>query len=127
MPKPDRTLSTNTFGSSRRCLERIPEHDLSDPHKSGLIVDLAEVRITERVCVQVSAHCDAVEQVQHFDLHESRLTLPKPEGLHNGCVDILLCWRTDRSDGSRRCSESERWRSREACSADPRRCSMVGR
>ena len=44
-------------------------HDLSDAHKSGLIRDLAEIRITNRVCVQAGLHVDAVEQVQHFDFH----------------------------------------------------------
>src|SRR2546426_4924385 len=106
-------------------LERIPEHDLSDPHKSGLIIDLAEVRITDRVRVQASAHGDAVKQVQHFDFHESRLTLPKPEVLHKRRVDILLCWRPNSSDGARRCSESERRRGSEAGRAEPCRLWMV--
>ena len=63
-------------------LERIAEHDLRDPHKSGLIIDLAEVRVAERVCVQVGLHVDTVEQVQHFDLHLSRFALAQSEVLH---------------------------------------------
>src|SRR5439155_24269091 len=106
-------------------LKRIAEHDLSDPHKSGLIVDLAEVRITDRVRVQASPHGDAVEKVQHFDFHESRLALTQPEGFHKRCVDILLCRRTESGDGARRCAESERWRGSEAGSADPCRLRMV--
>ena len=50
-------------------LERIPEHDLSDAHKPGLIRDLAEVCITHRVCIQPGLHVDAIKQVQQFDFH----------------------------------------------------------
>src|SRR5262245_60354637 len=120
MPKPDRTLSTNTFGSSRRCLERIPEHDLSDAHESRLIGDLAEARITNVICTRTcTSHFDAVEQVQHLDFYLSCFAFTKPERLHERGVDILLRRGAHRGQRARRGPDGVRRRESEGGGADP--------
>src|SRR5205823_11402910 len=49
-------------------LERIPEHDLGDPHEPGLQLRAAEARVAERVVALERAHLHAVHQVQHLEL-----------------------------------------------------------
>ena len=100
-------------------LERIAEHDLGDPHKSGLIEDLAEVRIADCVCIEAGPDGDAVEQVQHFDFHHRCLALTQSEDLHKRRINILLRWRADSGNSARRCAETVCERGAKTVGADP--------
>ena len=58
-------------------------HDLSDAHKSGLIRDLAEIRITNRVCVKPAC---TLTRLNRFSISTfTRTVLPSH---HHFCLHV---------------------------------------